>query len=77
MIMAFIASLLPVFVAVALLLGVAIAAMMIGQRLSGRCLRGSCGGPKAVGPDGAPIRCVGCPNAAEAGTDESRGSGDR
>jgi len=37
--------------------------MAIGQRFTGRCLRGSCGGPKAVGPDGKPITCVGCPNA--------------
>lgn len=56
------AAFLPVAAVVLGLFGVAIAAMVIGQRLTGRCLRGSCGGPKAVGPDGQPIRCAGCPN---------------
>ena len=59
----FLAQFLPVAAAVVGLFAVALAAMGIGQRLTGRCLRGSCGGPKAVGPDGKPISCVGCPNA--------------
>lgn len=63
--MEFLAELFPVAAVVLGLFAVAIAAMMIGQRLTGRCLRGSCGGPKAVGPDGTPIRCVGCPNAGD------------
>jgi hypothetical protein len=61
--MEFISQLLPVAAAVIGLLALAVGAMMLGQRLTGRCLRGSCGGPKAVGPDGKPISCVGCPNA--------------
>lgn len=61
--MEFIANLLPVAAVVLGLIAVAFGAMMLGQRFTGRCLRGSCGGPKAVGPDGKPITCVGCPNA--------------
>lgn len=40
----------------------AVAAMALGSRLTGRCLRGSCGGPEALGPDGKPLACEGCPN---------------
>jgi hypothetical protein len=36
--------------------------MAIGQSLSGRCMRGSCGGPGAVGPDGESLSCRDCPN---------------
>jgi hypothetical protein len=55
-------QLLPVAAAVIGAFAVVLAAMAIGQRLTGRCLRGSCGGPKASGPDGRPITCVDCPN---------------
>lgn len=61
--MDFLAQLLPVALVVVGLFAAAMAAMAIGQRFSGHCLRGSCGGPKAIGPDGKPISCVGCPNA--------------
>ena len=40
----------------------AMAIMAVGVVLSGRCLRGSCGGPDVLGPDGDSIRCAGCPN---------------
>jgi hypothetical protein len=42
----------------------AFGAMVLGSRLTGRCLRGSCGGPEALGPDGAPLACRNCPNRA-------------
>lgn len=61
--MDFVVAFFPVAAVVLGLFAIAVAAMMIGQKLTGRCLRGSCGGPKAVGPDGQPLRCVGCPNA--------------
>jgi len=61
--MKFVADLLPVAAVVFGLFALALGAMALGQRFTGRCLRGSCGGPKAVGPDGKPISCVGCPNA--------------
>ena len=38
------------------------AIMAVGVVFSGRCLRGSCGGPDAVGPDGEPLNCAACPN---------------
>ncbi len=38
------------------------AIMAVGVVLSGRCLRGSCGGPEAVGPDGEPLSCATCPH---------------
>lgn len=52
----------PVFLIVAVLIGIAIAAMALGVMLKRPCLRGSCGGPKVMGPDGKPISCASCPN---------------
>jgi hypothetical protein len=51
-----------VFVVVLALVGGAVAAMAIGQSLSGRCMRGSCGGPAVTGPDGERVSCANCPN---------------
>lgn len=52
-----------VFFVTLLLIGVAMAAMALGSRLTGRCLRGSCGGPAARGPDGKELEaCANCPN---------------
>jgi hypothetical protein len=52
----------PVFVVALAVFGVAFAAMAIGVMLSGRCLRGSCGGPAMTGPDGERVSCANCPN---------------
>ncbi|MFN3565575.1 MAG: hypothetical protein ACK4V1_06280 [Burkholderiaceae bacterium] len=60
------ASFWPVFAAVALLIGIAVAAMALGVIFRRPCLRGSCGGPKVVGPDGEPISCTACPNRKRA-----------
>jgi len=38
------------------------AIMAVGVIFSNRCLRGSCGGPAAEGPDGEPLWCDNCPN---------------
>jgi hypothetical protein len=35
--------------------------MAVGVLVSNRCLRGSCGGPEVVAPDGTPLSCEGCP----------------
>ena len=40
----------------------AVAAMAIGVVFRRPCLRGSCGGPEVVGPDGAKLSCGACPN---------------
>ena len=52
----------PVFLVVAVLLGLGVAAIAVGAMFSGKCLRGSCGGPSAVGPDGESLSCASCPN---------------
>lgn len=46
------------------IVGIAIVmlAMSVGVLLSGRCLRGSCGGPELLGPDGEALSCATCPN---------------
>ena len=44
--------------------GAAIGAMALGSKLTGRCLRGSCGGPEVRGADGEPLACATCPNRA-------------
>lgn len=36
-------------------------AMSVGAMFSNRCLRGSCGGPDLLGPDGNTLRCGACP----------------
>jgi len=56
------ASMWPVFAVTLAIFGIAIAAMAIGVIFSGRCLRGSCGGPEAAGPDGESLSCATCPN---------------
>ena len=35
--------------------------MAVGVMLDGRCLRGSCGGPNAAGPDDESLACATCP----------------
>ena len=41
--------------------GLAMAAMAVGTIFSNRCLRGSCGGPEVLGPDGESLSCDTCP----------------
>jgi len=36
-------------------------AMAVGVIFSNRCLRGSCGGTEALGPDSDALRCDSCP----------------
>jgi hypothetical protein len=42
--------------------GLVMLAMSVGVLLSGRCLRGSCGGAELLGPDGDALTCAACPN---------------
>jgi hypothetical protein len=57
------AALLPVLPAAVALIGLAFGAMALGQRLSGRCLRGgTCGGRGIVGPDGEDLSRATYPN---------------
>ena len=52
----------PVFLVATIVFGIAFAAMAIGVMVSGRCLRGSCGGRDATGPAGERLSCATCPN---------------
>ena len=36
--------------------------MAVGVIFKRPCLRGSCGGPEVVGPDGRSLSCATCPN---------------
>ena len=57
------ADALPLVFAVTLaLIGAGVLAMAIGVIFRRPCLRGSCGGPAVIGPDGAKISCSDCPN---------------
>jgi hypothetical protein len=51
-----------VFVLALVLIGGAVAAMAIGVMFRRPCLRGSCGGPAVLGPDGEKLSCSDCPN---------------
>jgi hypothetical protein len=46
----------------AALIALAVAAMAIGVVFRRPCLRGSCGGPEVIGPDGEKLSCGACPN---------------
>jgi hypothetical protein len=45
-----------------ILVACAMGAMAIGVMFRRPCLRGSCGGTAATGPDGEPMSCGNCPN---------------
>lgn len=49
----------------AFVIGAAMVAMAVGVLFSNRCLRGSCGGPDVVGPDGESLTCATCPHRNE------------
>ena len=51
-----------VFLLALVLIGAAVAAMAIGVMFKRPCLRGSCGGPAVIGPDGEKLSCSDCPN---------------
>jgi len=61
------ASFLPVFLLSLCAIGIAVAAMAIGVMFKRPCLRGSCGGPAALGPDGSKLSCETCPNRGRRG----------
>lgn len=44
------------------LFGLALAGLGIGVMAGRRCLRGSCGGPEVLGPNGERLSCDTCPN---------------
>jgi hypothetical protein len=46
----------------AVIIALAMAGMAVGVLLSNRCLRGSCGGPDVLGPNGESLTCATCPN---------------
>lgn len=46
----------------AALIGLIMVAMAVGVVFKNRCLRGSCGGPEVLDPNGDPLSCATCPN---------------
>ncbi len=55
-------ALLPVLALAIALFGAMVGAMAIGVIFRRPCLRGSCGGVAARGPDGKALSCATCPN---------------
>ncbi len=55
-------ALLPIFAITLVAFGIGFVAMAIGRMLTGRCLRGSCGGADVVGANGESLSCATCPN---------------
>ena len=53
------------FLLTTLVIGIIMAIMAVGVVFSNRCLRGSCGGPDVLGPDGEPLSCETCPRRRE------------
>lgn len=62
-----------VFIASVVFIGLAMLVMAVGVIFSNKCLRGSCGGPDVIGPDGQPMSCPTCTNKhkKEESTEES------
>lgn len=58
-----------VLLAAIVLIGLGIAGMALGAMTTGRCLRGSCGGPEVRLADGQKISCATCPNRKNAPAD--------
>lgn len=54
--------LLAVFAITAVVIGLGMLGMAVGVIGTGRCLRGSCGGPEARDADGESLSCATCPN---------------
>lgn len=50
------------FLLSAVIIALAMLGMAVGVLLSNRCLRGSCGGPDVLGPNGESLTCATCPN---------------
>ena len=42
-------------------MAIAMVGMAVGVLFSNKCLRGSCGGPEVIGPDGESRSCDTCP----------------
>ena len=55
-------DLLTVFLLALALVGLTVAAMAVGVIFKRPCLRGSCGGPGVIAPDGSKLSCTTCPN---------------
>lgn len=51
-------------------IAIVMAIMAIGVLLDGRCLRGSCGGPDVLGPDGDSLACAACPRRNDRPADD-------
>jgi hypothetical protein len=62
-------TLATVFALAVALIGVAVLAMAVGVMFRRPCLRGSCGGPAVIGPDGQKISCSDCPNRQKKAAD--------
>ncbi|MFO7303656.1 MAG: (Na+)-NQR maturation NqrM [Acidobacteriota bacterium] len=43
------------------IVAIAMVGMSVGVLFSNKCLRGSCGGPEVIGPDGESLSCDTCP----------------
>ncbi len=54
-----------IFLLTTVIIGLAMLVMAVGVLLSNRCLRGSCGGEAALGPDGDSLSCETCPMRKE------------
>lgn len=53
------------FMLTMVIIGGAMLVMAIGVVLNNRCLRGSCGGPEVLGPEGESLSCEACPRRKE------------
>ena len=67
------------FLLTRLAMGRIMVAMAVGVVLSGRPLRGSCGGAPVMGPDGEPLTCPECNCSAGVGleSDDEQATGSR
>lgn len=62
----------PVLLLTVAVFGFAMLIMSVGVIFTGRCLRGSCGGPDILDPNGDPLTCATCPNRQDEDDDTDR-----
>ena len=61
----------PILILTLIFFALAMLVMSVGVIFSGRCLRGSCGGPEVLDAAGEPLSCAACPRRKKAERDEA------
>ena len=67
-------TMIPILLITFSIFAIAMLIMSVGVIFSGRCLRGSCGGPEVLDAAGQPISCAACPRRKKSDAERSEES---